>query len=562
MASLEDRRRALRAGYPRWSAQTIFQKFSQAAARYSDRIFFQDGQVSKTYAQTTAQVHQAAAAFGHIGVRKGERVAVSLGNCFEYLCVTFALAKLGAVKVPINRRIPADQKCYMLKKTGAVVLVSDKDGDVDCVAQCETLQKIILLSPSSKSEGPAMSWRNFMARITSEKNPKNAGFQVNRQRDVQASDLSDIIFTSGSTGDPKGAMLTHNMLLRSAYANCLNRGFEDGRKVMITVPLFHVYGYIEGLLSVLFVGGTLVCLPGKFDADQALRTIQTLKVNDLICVLLTMQKLLSAPSLCDYNLSTLHAVYCSASVCPKWVWDAIKNDLGVSEVITGYGMSEVSAASVQTPPEAPTAKLYHSVGKILTDHLEACEPLIEYRVVDPDVLADLPAGEVGELICKGAIVSAGYFGDEMATKSAFTEGGWFRSGDLARIDADGYMIFEGRLNESYKINGENVSPAFVDQIILNCKAVVRAETLGMPDEKLGWIGVAFIEPLHSAPETKREIMAYCKKHLADYQLPKFYFFMKGNEWPKTPNGKITKKRLRALAEEKMKEKKTREIQTK
>jgi fatty-acyl-CoA synthase len=563
MLSLDERRRALQARHPYWFKQTIFKKFSMTATQYPGRILFQDGKVSKTYAQAALQVNQVAAAFRRVGVKRSERVAVSLGNCFEYLCVTFALAKIGAVKVPINGRIPTDQKCYMLKRTGAVILVSEKNDDAACAKQCEALQKIILMNYSSSNDRDVMSWQDFMTEIGRAKDDLRKTNLVNKksenstikqsEKDILASDLSDIIFTSGSTGNPKGTMLTHDMLLRSAYANCLNRGFEDGRKVMVAVPLFHVYGYIEGLLSVLFVGGTLVCPRGKFDADRTLKMIQSLKVNDLICVPSTMQKLLAAPSRRTYDLSAFYAAYCSASVCPEWVWNAVKNDWGIAEVVTGYGMSEVSAASVQTPPEASLTKLCHSVGKILTDNFENCEILIQYRIVDPVTLAEQPEGKIGELICKGAIVTTGYFGDKVATKKAFTADGWFHSGDLASIDADGYVIFKGRVNETYKINGENVSPFFVTQVILDCKEVVRAETLGVPDEKLGWIGVAFIEPANPCQITQHRIKAYCREHLADYQIPKFYFFMKANEWPRTTNGKIMKKRLRVLAEQKIEE---------
>jgi len=536
---LQDRRNYLKKLYPVWEKKTIYQRFAEAASACPDRILYQDDRLSASYQQTAELTDEAAAAFYHLGIRKGDRVAVNLNNTLEYLWITFALARIGAVKVPINRRITLDQKCFVIKDTGAEIFVTDKPDDVSCAKACGCLKKVIMMGESEAYGSYVSSWRDLLAEAGGAEMPQYPG--------PSADDLSDIIYTSGSTGDPKGVMLTHDMMLRSAFANCLNRGFEDGRKVMITVPLFHVYGYIEGLLAILFVGGTLVCMQGRFNEGKTLRMIQDMKVNDILCVPSVMEKILGEQQLRPCDISSLYAVYCSASVCPDWLWGSIASDLGVSEIVTGYGMSEVSGASVQSPPEAPLKKLCSSVGKVLTDYFTDCEKLIEYRVADPESLRELPAGESGELICRGAIVTGGYYNNKEASARIFTEDGWLRTGDIASADSGGYITFCGRLNENYKINGENVSPLFVDRIISDCKEVAQAETVGVPDEKLGWVGVAFIEPVNYCYVTKERIMGYCSEHLASYQMPKYFFFISSEKWPRTANGKITKKLLREQA---------------
>lgn len=537
MLSLEERRSNLRECYPVWKKRTIFQVFLDASFRWPDRPLYQADDQCVTFAQTREKSRSVQQALENAGIQKGDRIAVNLGNCAEYLYITFAAAAIGAVKVPVNRKSTADQKLFVLNQTGSVMFLTDKEEDLSLLSRCDTLRQIIWLGGGRQEQENVIRLEDFLkGEVSGEKHCSG-----------EPDDLSDIIFTSGSTGNPKGVMLTHDMMLRSAFANCLNRGFEDGRKIMVTVPLFHVFGYIEGLLSVLFVGGCILCSRGRFDAKKILRLIREKEANDILCVPSAMQKILAEKELIGRLPESFHAVYCSASICPEWIWDAIRSRLGVTEIVNGYGMSEVSGASVQTPAGVPNPHLKNSVGKVLTDHFSEAEKLVAYKVIDPDTEQELPPGCSGELVCRGAIVTKGYFGAEKATNSSYTRDGWFRSGDSGRIDPDGFVCFEGRRNDVYKINGENVSPYALDQIISGCREVVMAETVGIPDEKLGWVGVAFIEPVNWLEETKERIRCYCISHLASFEVPRYYLFLKGDEWPRTPNGKVTKKLLRERA---------------
>ena len=564
---LEERRAALQAEYPFWTKKTLYEHLRIAALKWPDRILYQDGQKSLTYAQVLALSDRAACGFIRLGIGQGDRVAVNLNNTSEYLVLTFALAKAGAVKVPLNRKLPLQQKCYILSETGARILVTDKTEDLEALRLCAPLRRIILLRQPEKRGADILNWDVFMDVLAQD--PREAP-DCGAVHAEKAADLPcDIVYTSGSSGAPKGVVLTHDMILRSAFANCLNRAFEDRRRVLITVPLFHVYGYIEGLLSVIFVGGTLFCMQGRFDEQKTLGMLQKHRIQDILCVPSAMQKILAVPNFEDYDLSALHAVYCSASVCPDWLWDEMKKKLGDVEIITGYGMSEVSGASVQTPPEASFVdvdKLRHTLGRVLTDHFEqgcvssetvdisnphsdreSAGKLVEYRVVDPDSLEDLSAGQTGELLCRGAIVTKGYFHRDDVNDVVFLQDGWLRTGDLGWFDEDGYLIFLGRDGDNYKINGENVSPLYIDQVISESRDVIEAQTVGIPDTKLGWGGVAFIEPAVFCAASKNRIMEYCSENLASFQVPKYYFFINGKDWPRTSNGKVTKKLLREEA---------------
>ena len=542
---LAHRRDWLRENYPLWTKRTIYGHLREAASRWPDRLLYQDGQRNMTYRQVLEQSDKAANALLQLGVQKGDRIAVNLNNTIEYLILTFAIARTEAVKVPLNRKLPLQQKCYILSETGTSILVSDKTEDMESLHQCAGLRRIILLRHPDSPGNQIISWEIFMGVLA------QAEENHDRTRDAEpgAAELPcDIIYTSGSIGAPKGVVLTHDMILRSAFANCLNRAFEDGRRVLITVPLFHVYGYIEGLLSVIFVGGTLLCMQGRFDERKTLTMLQKYRIQDILCVPSAMQKLLAVPDFDFYDLHALHAVYCSASVCPDWLWDEMKKRLGEVEIVTGYGMSETSGASVQTPPEVSFGdleKLRRTLGRVLTDHFSG--KLVEYRVVDPDTLEDLPQGHTGELICRGSIITKGYYNRDDVNKSVFTKDGWLRSGDLGWFDKDGFLVFLGRDGDNYKINGENVSPLYVDQVISESRDVIQAQTIGIPDEKLGWVGAAFIEPASFSQAVKNRIIEFCSGNLASFQVPKYYFFISGKEWPRTSNGKITKKLLREQA---------------
>ena len=592
---LEQRREALRAEYPFWTKKTLYDHLHIAALKWPDRVLYRDGQISLTYSQILSLSDKAACSFAHLGIEKGDRVAVNLNNTSEYLILTFALAKAGAVKVPLNRKLPLQQKCYILSETGVSVLVTDKTEDIEALRLCAPLRRIIMLRHPEKSGNNIIRWEIFLDVLSQashempsctvvlpEDSVNTKYTQANaihgpdaiessgEKKYEEAADLPcDIIYTSGSSGAPKGVVLTHDMILRSAFANCLNRAFEDRRRVLITVPLFHVYGYIEGLLSVIFVGGTLYCMQGRFDEQKTLHMLQEHNIHDILCVPSAMQKILAVPNFDDYDLSALHAVYCSASVCPDWLWDEMRTKLGNVEIITGYGMSEVSGASVQTPPEAcffAPEKLRRTLGRVLSDHFylsdppadtsaqSNCQPdrkaagkLAEYRVVDSHTLEDLPAGKTGELLCRGAIVTKGYYHRDDVNKSVFLSDGWFRTGDLGWFDEDGYLVFLGRDGDNYKINGENVSPLYIDQVISESRDVIQAQTVGIPDEKLGWVGVAFIEPAVFCTASKNRIMEYCSENLASFQVPKYFFFISGKDWPRTSNGKVTKKLLREEA---------------
>ncbi len=536
---MEERRRAFISRFPVWEEMTIYQRFADRAGACPERVFFIDGEKCYTYGEILAGVEETARALAALGVKQRTLAAVALGNRVEFIYLTFALARLGAVKIPLNRNAGAQEISYILEQTGAELFVTEQAGAEKCSGGAP--RYIICLDGCGEKTGEQMAWETFLRRGRDVELPPVS---------TEAGQLSDIIYTSGSTGRPKGVMLTHDMVLRSACASCINRGFEAGRRIYVPLPLYHVYGYVEGLLAAVLAGGCILITRGKFDPGKALRAMEVHRANDILSVPSIMVKLLQYPGLRHYRLEALSAVYCSASVCPRWVWSAIGERLGVKEVITGYGMTEVSGASMQTDPADGTTVVMGRLGKPLWGGPAGLEALggnvIEYKVVDEEERDALP-GQYGQLLCRGPIVARGYYRDAEADRAAFDVEGWLRTGDVGYFDEGGYLKFLGRCNDIYKINGENVSPQFLDKVISKCEDVIAVETVGVPDEKLGWVGAAFVDAGDPDQDTRDRVVSYCREKLAPYQVPGHFFFTDSKTWPHTSTGKVQKFKLRERA---------------
>lgn len=543
---LEKRREWLLKRFPVWEPKTIWKRFEEASEEWGDNLLLMDGDKAFTYREEKERGLLAAGAFARLGVRAGDRVALCMGNREEFIPITLGLARLGAVKVPVNRRAGLEEIGYILNQTGARLLILE-EGAAGCglkdLEAFEGIEKIICLDGAAG--GRALSWEAFL----------DLGRGISTRAQENGTAVSDLIYTSGSTGKPKGVPLTHDALLRSAFAGCLNRGFEPGWRVYVPLPLFHVYGYAEGLLACLFVGGGLIITRGKFRAEAALAAMNRWEARDILSVPLIMMKLLGEPGLSEWPVKSLRAVYCSASVCPKWVWEGIRRVFKVDEVITGYGMTEVCGASMQTDPADGDEILKSRAGHILSGGPAGMElsgrPVIEYRVIDGETGKDMPPGVYGELICRGPIVAEGYYGMTGEELDGSRPDGWFHTGDIGCFDENGYLRLLGRCNDIYKINGENVSPQFLDKVISRCPGVAAVETVGVPDERAGWVGAAFVELEPGAePGT---VKGYCLENLAPYQAPKYFFFGDSGDWPRTSTGKVQKFKLRERAKQWIKE---------
>lgn len=289
------------------------------------------------------------------------------------------------------------------------------------------------------------------------------------------------------------------MLLRSAFASCLTRAVEDGRRIYFPLPLYHIFAIELGFLVVTFVGGAIVPHV-QFTPHDALELMEKSRANDFLCVPSILLAVLNHPDLKKYDLSSLRATMCAATPAPVPLWQRAVDELGLQELCTGYGMTEVSGASTLTSPGDPVEIMATRVGRIVVSNSSGLPEFgnrnIQYKVVDPFTGADLPPGTEGEWVCRGNMVTRGYYKRPQENADLIDKDGWLRTGDLGIIHPDGLFQITGRSKEIYKISGENVSPKEVEEVISTHPKVNQVYVLGVPDRNMGEVGVAFIEAFY------------------------------------------------------------------
>ena len=553
-ASVAERQAALRRRLPVWTPRTLDQALDAAAAEFPDRPFVVTDERSWTYLEMRAWSERIAAALVAAGVRPGEHVGLLMANHPEFVAVKFGIARAGAVAVPINFLNRRDELGYVLHQSDAVLLVT-----MDHWRNLDYLGFLDQLAPGWERQagGAAFPRLKQVVVFATGRQPVRSGaslladFVANAPAWQAIShpgplSNSDIIYTSGTTGSPKGVMLSHDMMLRTAFGSTYGRAFEDGRRILFSLPMYHVYGYVEGLLAALFVGGAIVPQL-KFDAADTLRGITRHRATDVLLIPTMTLALLDELKARPHDLSSLHSVLSSGGRSPATIWQQIIDLLRPQEITTGYGMTEVTASSTVTRPDDPFARLLTTNGR-LRDVGPAGDPadpltqgkLVVYRVVDPETELEVAPGDVGELLAKGPGVTAGYYNKPEATAEAFSADGWFKTGDLGRIDDQGYLTLVGRRKESYRCGGEQVMPTEVEDLLVTHPAVLQAHVVPVPNERMGEVGVVFVVLRQHPAVTDDELIAFCAQRVARFKVPRYLLRIRAEDIPATPSGRARK----------------------
>ncbi|GGE48770.1 AMP-binding protein [Marinicauda pacifica] len=557
-STVADRQAALTARFPQWEARTLFGMLERIAKEFPDRPYLIADERTWSYAEVLDWARRIAGGLIEAGVRPGEHVALVMANYPTFAALKYAVSAVGAVAVPVNILNRRDELGYVLRQSRAAMLVTmDRFRDLDYLAMLDEL------APGWETGGGGEALPDLRSvavfRGEGEGRPGAARFD---ELDAEPGALpavdphgpADIVYTSGTTGPPKGVLLTHDMLNRAAFGSAYARAFEDGRRIQFSLPMNHVYGYVEGLLAAIFVGGAIV--PHlKFDAAATLRAVEQHKVSDLLLIPTMTMAVLDALDELKTDTSSLRAMLSSGGRTPPGLWDRILNAFAGIEITTGYGMSECTASTTVTRPDDPTERLKTTNGR-LRDVGPAGDPsivgrLVDYRVVDPSTGAVLPAGEVGELMAKGPGVTSGYYDKPEVTAEAFDAQGWLHTGDLGRIDADGYLTLVGRVKESYRCGGEQVTPSEIEDVLMTHPGVAQAHVAPVPDDRMGEVGVAFIVPNHGAAPDAPDLTEWCAQRLARFKVPRHILSIKAEEVPLTASGRPRKFLLSELACERL-----------
>jgi fatty-acyl-CoA synthase len=562
---LSERRAALEARHPVWTPRALHEALDDAADRWPDRPYVVTDGATYSYAAIRDRSLRLAHGLVAAGVRPGEHVALEMANHPEFVVATFAISRTGAAAVPVNVLNRRDELAYVLRQSrAALLIVMTRYRDLDYPAMLDEiapgwpaagggaalpdLRRVVVFDTDTDTDGGGVPPGAVTLHQLEATAPASAPLPQ-----VDPGATADVLYTSGTTGGPKGVQLTHDMLLRTAYGAAYGRGFEDGRRIHFALPMYHVFGYVEGMLPALFVGGAII--PHLvFDPVATLRAIEHHRATDLLAIPLMTEAVMDAHRERPADLSSLAAVLSSGTAAPLGHWDRIDAELGCDEVTTGYGMSETTASTTVTRPDDGPDKRRTTNGR-LRDAGVAGDPalggrLVVYRAVDPETGRDVGRSTVGELQARGPGVTRGYWDKPDATAAAFTGDGWFRTGDLGVLDDKDYVRLVGRAKDCYRCGGEQVVPKDAEDVLLGHPAVAQALVVPVPDPRMGETGAAFVVRRPGADVGADELRELVAARLARFKVPAHVLFVEAADIPLTASGRPRKFLLaqRAVAE--------------
>ena len=464
-------------------------------------------------ARTHAELHDRAARLASVlaagGVGARDRVALLLHNRIEFVEALLACHHLAAVAVPVNFRLAADEVDYVISDSGAVALICD-------------------------APVPVADEVRFVVEIGLDYDDAVLSAPPRERADVGEDDAALMCYTSGTTGRPKGAVLTHRNLVAStlSWIHEMRAGEDD---VWLSgQPLFHIGG-INGLLPFLVLGATVIVTPTTtFDPEAMLGLIAAHGATMCIFVPTQWAAICASDAVTRIDPRQLRVAMWGASPAPRRTLEAMETAFPHAAIVSAYGQTEMSGATTLLKGPDSTRKM-GSVGKPMLG--------VELRVVD-DELRDVPLGGVGEIVYRGPNVMAGYHSQPDATREAFA-GDWFHSGDLARLDDEGYLWLVDRKKDMIVSGGENVYPAEVERVLLDHPAVAEAAVIGVPHPRWVETPVAFVVPSHageSGAPGEDELIAHCRRYLAGYKKPSAIVVVP--ELPRNAGGKVLKRHLR------------------
>lgn len=546
-----EKRAAIARRHPVWTEQALDAYLDRAASEFAGEPLVITDHVNLTYADVAARAHQLGRMLFRRGVVPGERVGMVMANHPIAVPLLFAIWRVGAVAVPMNTLYrPAELEYAIREADCAVVVMMERFGSREYAADLDALV------PGWR-DGANDSLPTLRTALVLDDAALDASVTSPLERGAVPLDLcvdphspAVIMFTSGTTGFPKGVMQTHDNLLRAAYAGAYHQAFDRGRRAVFSLPLYHGFGLVVGLLSGLIVGGAIVPLL-KFDPDAILRAIARHRATFLMGVPTMTIALMEQAKARPYDLSSLTAIHSAAAPTPSWVWRDIQETLGCDEIFTSYGQTETTATIICTQPGDPIEIVSSTQGRIVeagvAGMVEEEGRIAQFKTIDPETGEDLPWGSPGEICTRGPMNSLGYFRRPDETANIMLPGGWIRMGDLGQFREDGNLFLTGRSKELYKSRGELVSPKELEQLLTGHPAISQAFLIGMPDDRWGECGCAWIVLTPGQAIGAEEVVAFLGERVARYKLPRDVWFIEDQDLPKTGTGKVQKVVLQQMA---------------
>ena len=499
---------------PRTSSGTIPELVEHAAQVYADGEavidYGPDGAIRRvTFAELAGVVRRAATGCAEHGVQPGDRVAIWGPNSLEWIAAALGALAAGAAIVPLNTRFKAEEAAYILDKSGATLtFVSPPFLGNDYPAMLGSRSSVLL---------EEALWTSY-----DEKPPVP----------VKEDDTGDIIFTSGTTGRPKGVVTTHAQTLRVFETWSDVVGLRDRDRYLVVNPFFHTFGYKAGIVACLLRGATIVPQP-VFDVATTLDLVERERISVLPGPPTLYQSILDAPGRSDRDLTSLRLAVTGAAVVPVVLVERMRDELGFDTVLTAYGLTESTGTVTMCRRDDDPVTIATTSGRAIPD--------TEVRVVDGDG-HPLRAGEAGEVVVRGYNVMRGYFEDPEATAKTIDADGWLHTGDIGVLDERGNLRITDRLKDMYVVGGFNAYPAEIEQVLATHPSVAESAVIGVPEERLGEVGKAFVVPRPGASIDGDQLIGWCKERMANYKVPRFVEVV--DALPRNASGKVLKVELR------------------
>ncbi len=485
-----------------------------------------------TYKQFYEETGKVAKALLANNINNGDRVGIWAPNCYEWVLLQFATARIGVILVNLNPAYRAHEVSFAINQSETKLVVSAlnfKKSDYKQMLalvkeDCPSLEKIVYLNEN---------WDNFLkkgSKITDD-------FLEQEERKVQFDDPVNIQYTSGTTGFPKGVTLSHHNILNNGYFIGERLNYTEKDRVCIPVPFYHCFGMVIGNLACVTHGSCMAIPNDAFDAAVTLQAVQDEKCTSLYGVPTMFISELGLPNFKEYNLSTLRTGVMAGSLCPPEIMKRVQSEMNMKEVSICYGMTETSPVSTQTKIGVPFEKQVSTVGTV-QDHLEI-------KIINPETGKIVNRGESGELCTRGYSVMLKYWNDPEKTKQSLDEERWMHTGDLASMDEEGYITITGRIKDLIIRGGENISPKWIEDFLYTHPKIVDVQVIGVPSERFGEEVMAWVK-LHPGVEaTGEELRAFCDQKIAHYRIPKYWKFV--DDFPMTISGKIRKVEMREIS---------------
>ena len=497
---------------------------ARAADSFAAREALVDERARLTFAQLAKQIDRAGRALVASGIEPGDRVGIWAPNCTEWAIAALGISAAGGAIVPLNTRFKGAEARYVLERADVKLLFTVTDFlDTNYEKLLRAEPELPLLREIIDIRGAA--WDEFLTRGTTEM----------KLPEVGGDDLFGVLFTSGTTGNPKGAMLTHSATVRAYDAWSTVVGLRAGDRYLVVNPFFHSFGLNAGIVASLVKGATIIP-HAVFDVDAVMKRAAEEQVSMLPGPPTIYQSILDHPHVAEFDMSSLRLAVTGAAPVPVELIRRMRAELGFETIVTGYGLTEATGIATMCRHDDDPETISTTSGRAIPD--------VEVRIIN-DEGAEVPRGEPGEVVVRGYNIMRGFIHDPEATAEAIDSEGWLHTGDIAVMNDRGYIRITDRTKDMFIVGGFNAYPAEIENMINEHPAVAQVAIVGVPDDRMGEVGYAYVIPRLNATIDPDGLRAWCREKMANYKVPRYFEIVA--EVPHNAGGKVLKYELRERA---------------